>query len=676
MIQPGRSALMVVLEAAALLLAMAAGAETRTPKCPFDSPGSSLSKQAHCLIYDAETGNLLQVGPGGREYPAGENHVYGFETVVTLGVQNARCSSAYNWQIDERQVAEAGAAFLGLDEVAGLIAAVEAPPAAHGVVPLETASIQPRTVADMAALLSTAQGIAELKTEILDEKGRLLRALNRLCRDIADYQRFVDRFTDEIEAPCSKDSDSIDCLLARLAPALARADSCRDLRDLVRETNGLLARYRTLRERIRNSPESGLPQTLLGDLDVLGERVATLLGKLDGALSAAEIARIASQVGSLKSSAGVSEAMLHHLKRLQAEFKDSGVTPGVLQDLARTFAVKPELKADWAEKITELENLLRQERQDSSASEAGVEDLMECGLSGTLAEIQKSSEDLSFGIKHLSTGFENGIIARNGALRRHLLALEGRAEASRDSELRVATSMGPWSTNHVVTVKVFEKKGLQLPDLEGLERVRLPAGALDEVVAQPPGSDADFEQVASQSYEVHKVYRFLVGGGPVLSAIGERDFAVRPFPRLDDAGEPVVNDAGEPISDLKAVAAGENDRSIEFGLFVTYLLRPLDLFPGEGTTRRAWGVTLGFGLEDPGENIFLGLSWLPTLGIQVTAGVHYGRLTVLQEGIVPEQTVLPAGTTAAPTRLEEAYEPYIGIVLDAKAFRRLLTGSS
>ena len=87
-------------------------------------------------------------------------------------------------------------------------------------------------------------------------------------------------------------------------------------------------------------------------------------------------------------------------------------------------------------------------------------------------------------------------------------------------------------------------------------------------------------------------------------------------------------------------------------------------------------MTLGFGLEDPEENIFLGVSWLPTLGIQVTAGVHYGRQTVLEDGIVPAQTILPAGTTAAPTRREEAYEPYIGVIFDAKAFKRLLTGSS
>ncbi len=187
------------------------------------------------------------------------------------------------------------------------------------------------------------------------------------------------------------------------------------------------------------------------------------------------------------------------------------------------------------------------------------------------------------------------------------------------------------------------------------------------------------QQIATAAAEVHKIYRFNVGAGPLISWIDQPDYTVRSRNQLDDDGQVLLNDQGQALTELILVESGREQREISSALFVTYYIKKwglLDLFPGEEAFKPIWGIAFGLGLEKPEENLFAGFSYQPTLGIQIVAGAHYGQLRVPEAGITPGETVLAPGIMEPPIREKSKLEPFLSVVFDAAVFKRLLRGST
>ncbi len=183
--------------------------------------------------------------------------------------------------------------------------------------------------------------------------------------------------------------------------------------------------------------------------------------------------------------------------------------------------------------------------------------------------------------------------------------------------------------------------------------------------------EAEYVERVSQVFEVHKTYRFNVGGGVMWSGLGDSEFAVRSTPRLDGNGNEIIDTSGNVTMDDNVFQSGHDDNRTELALTFTYYLgRELDLFPGRAALRPTFGISLGLGLDKPDENLFFGGVYQPTLGVQFLFGFHLGKVTVLQDGISPGQ-VLPSNTMDPPTRRKWETEPFIGIVFDSSIFERL-----
>lgn len=641
----------------------------------LSTPAADAKKAAHELTFDAQTRQLCQWNPDGTLVTCDPSlyETYATGNAIALKVNKASCTAAFRWQVDEREVAEIAPGFRGLGDVEGMLAGILAPPEAKGVVPVESATIREQTVEELLARMHTLAGVEELKQELIDEARALHRAVEALERDEREYLDLICPI--QSVSACASGRNELGGLQQKLGSVHTRIRTnhtnpqadCDDFYDHAQEVRSLLAEIQNIRRRIQSSSViASYPDRLVGIADALQNRLDAFKAKLRRAETAAAIAlQVLNETAPRGNSWEPSESFLQHLRRLRETYQLEDVSAGVLQQLAKDYAQvtlrtvnarppRPRLGMHLEDLRTEISKI----RQDPNRLDL---DETQAELLRLTRSVARADEEFARQVKALHDILKSTIEA--------LVVLDRNLQRPRASG-----SMGPWSANQIVTVTVFEKEGFEMPDFSSLEQIRLPAGALATQGEEAPAPEEGFVEMASGTFEVHKKYRFNVGIGVAGSGIGEREFGVRQVPRLDD-GDPVLDDMGDPIVDPVVFETGRDDEDLEFPLLITYYFKPLDSFPGEAALEPHWGISLGFGLDEPDENLFLGVSYQATLGIQLVGGVHYGRRTTLQDGI-EEGDVLPAGTTEAPTRREWEAGPFFSVTFDANVFRRLLKGAS
>jgi hypothetical protein len=188
-------------------------------------------------------------------------------------------------------------------------------------------------------------------------------------------------------------------------------------------------------------------------------------------------------------------------------------------------------------------------------------------------------------------------------------------------------------------------------------------------VTQPlPGSaSADPSQAPSNNFtfEVHRVYRAIIVGGFVFSSLPKQSFAVVTRER--------TKSDGSKESVLLATRTDNQRPSPYYLLGFNYYFKPRDSFRLPGQNQSDWtpGVLFGVGITDS-KQFFVGPNFEPTLGIDLSFGLHYGERRDLIEGVRAEVTALPSGTTEAPTRMVLKPAFYFMFGLDVNLFRRFL----
>lgn len=167
------------------------------------------------------------------------------------------------------------------------------------------------------------------------------------------------------------------------------------------------------------------------------------------------------------------------------------------------------------------------------------------------------------------------------------------------------------------------------------------------------------------TFEIHRYYRANIVGGFVFSNLRKQAFGVTTQERTksDGSKESVI------------VAKGTDDqRPSPFYLVgLNYYFKPRDSFRLAGQNRTDWtpGVLFGVGLTDT-KQFFVGPNFEPTLGIDLSLGVHWGEQEQLQLDVKPNDTVLPAGTTVPPTRKVMTPAFYVMFGFDVNLFRRFM----
>ena len=63
----------------------------------------------------------------------------------------------------------------------------------------------------------------------------------------------------------------------------------------------------------------------------------------------------------------------------------------------------------------------------------------------------------------------------------------------------------------------------------------------------------------------------------------------------------------------------------------------------------------------------------PTAGLQLVLGLHHGRVTVPQSGVIPGETVI-SPDDPLPTRREWDNSVFFGILFDTNVFAKIFKG--
>jgi len=653
-----------VLPFAALLL-VGSVAQAQSPvNTPTPTPPSKPA--GYVMGYNDHTGKLYRCRaaddfgsngscPSVPFIPHGES--------VRLRVDEAPCGAAFRWRVSERELADTEAGVRGLDQVVGLVASVVPAGTAKGVVPLEGLSVTSRDLGQVVDLLATAEGPAQLSVEI-DAEWSVLRSAFRDIREKANkYHAFSQMFLDVLPKGTSGSEDSREG-----SGGLQGPPGCVVLRDRTARINRVLAQFRALRALLVSDPLATAPSDLNEGISAFQVRLSAFIGKLQTVRSALALLkgwepRLAPEV------------RLRMLKRLQEAFKGlPDIPPSLLRDLTDR-AEPPSLNdvVQYREQRRQLEVAVNSflpldkcppRRTSYECTGLGEKDPTNtCSLRG-------AADDLLCCSKDDAKKLDDQVRKLNVGLRQEIVELE--TDFEKPNQAVIVDTIGPWEKNTIVTVKVFRKLAFHYPDLSALDSTVTTQEARTEASKEAP--PADFSEVASGTFEVHVQYRFGVGVGPVLTGLGNRDYAVRQFLRVDSSGQVLPGPEGNPIYDQKLIETGQEETRLDYAVFLSaYLPGKFDSFPGR-TNKVAYGATLGFPLNDAAHNVLLGVFLQPTLGCQVAVGLHRGRRTAPEAGIVPGVTVLPPDTTTPPTREENVTKGFLSVILDARIFKKLIGG--
>ncbi len=611
------------------------------PVC-FAATRPSSEPSAHRLVYDAQAAELFHIKPGEPRRPAAKIEVLKTGQPLLLSVENARCDEFYRWLVEGADLPDVEPGFRGLDDAGGLIADLGIAPAAKGE-PGVAAMVAPSeaTVADWYSQLLTIEGATEARIG-LDEDLKVLEAeLKGLEGKAGKYEKFSSELTREFD-------DWID----RLEDLnWASATSCATLSTRQGEIERIHRKFGALRRTVLGHELATLP----AQLAQLTARHAASVREFERRRATLRAALAAVELQA--SNTGTREAVLEQLKRLKAEYGDLAGT-GFLREIAEAKAARQRtsaasgLKAQWKS----LAELLDGEKEEH----------LPVRLEKAKTLLKDSGRLVSEKVETLRAAAGKG----NRSLEEAYEVL-----AKRRHRTRAVDDPGPleFTTSNRVSVIRLERRDRYSPStFDGEAVVTLPAGTDPAPASEAP--EPSFAAVDTVTYEFHKLWRFAVGAGPLLTGLGDEQFGVRQVPRLDAQGTALIDSSGNPILDPVAARIGSDSNDLDYGLFVTYYLSPFDASSGADSTRPL-GLALGFSLDKPQDNLFVGLSYQPTLGVQLIGGAHYGRATVLQDGVL-EGDVLPAGVTEAPTRQKWKVEPFLGFILEAKAFKRLFTAAS
>ena len=594
---------------------------------------SAARNRSHQLIYSVDHGRLEHKRPNRTPVSASRVQVLPADSSVIVIVRNGTCAYDYRVEFSEQEFADADPGFRGLQEVEGLIAVGE------GATPtLGDSSAGAEVEEDLSSVpalfgrIHTPERAHGVQVLLEGELKRLSDAGQKLRWEAESYASFA--------AWERRRVHQIWTDLQSTLKDLPNAEGC-SLLEVARQRFVLLQRQvAAARSEMLASPEASLPASFEGRLNQQRSRV-TLVETRIKALTAAIEAALAVRGTDM----AYQEAFLQSFKRLGETYSGEAFPDFMLWELAEAYAAAR-----------------RSDREGSLAESWG--NVKRWLVETALADVVELRDE--------TTDLRKTVMDNYGRLASKVNRVNADLRAGRGTLLaayrRVTQREQVWllpagNSNRTVHVRILER-----PLLGIRERVAPPlAGDAEADAASGP----KYSLAASHTYEFHRFHRFNIGAGILLSGIDEQEFSVRPAPRLDELGEPVLGEGGQPLMDLVAVEAGDNSQTRELGLFVTTYFRRQDRFPGPGAFRRALGAVFGFSLERPEDNLFLGFSYQPTLGIQVVGGLHWGRIEVLEDGIEPGVTALPFGAMEAPTREEWELEPFLGVVLDVGVFRRI-----
>lgn len=232
-------------------------------------------------------------------------------------------------------------------------------------------------------------------------------------------------------------------------------------------------------------------------------------------------------------------------------------------------------------------------------------------------------------------------------------------------ELRTEEKQG---TNRIIYAKLTSNEKFRLYVFTGAVQA-LPAPAAGSLpllsVAPSPTFGATLANLPQNiektfSIELHRLWRANIVGGIVFSSLAGTDFAI---------GTKIVDGNVVRIP----IVANEQTPSAHYLVGFNYYFVPADSFPGAKQGAKRWipGALLGLGLESS-KHFFFGLNFEPTLGVDLSAGWHWGEQTALQPGYAAGETVLPDAISTVPTRTVMRSGVYFMIGFDLNIFRRFM----
>ncbi|MCL4820282.1 MAG: hypothetical protein KJ067_14135 [Vicinamibacteria bacterium] len=603
---------------------------------PGAAAESNDGKGSQYVVFDARSGGKglhRCVGSPGADCRAPKTDFFDSQDIVLFQLVGAPCNTRWTFQLGDVAVPEPEPGIRGLGDMPSLAKALAGPPPAHGSDAPAAQSADSWSIEDILGRLVSREGIQGLRLDIEGEKARLESEIRNLAAAVAAYEYDVriflaDAAVENAVAAVRAVED------AAGKPPAAGCSGAYQLREAAEMAEAELSRVEAT---ITTSGLGSKASALQERLRVLGAEIGIHAARVDRARAAVEIARsslgweceAAPQTTSATECDAPVEVGLERLKRAVAAYGATATGEALRRIYDHYETERPRVRYALMQDLAKL----------------GVA-LSSAAVDGQLGAQRESVRRSSASLETWGAGADDRVRDMRKALRRHFA----------DSTYASTVDVRPRFTgNTVLSLKVRRQV---------FDPLAPPA-------TEPPAA----VEVASASYEVHKRYLFNVGGGFMISGIGNREYAVRQYRRLDADGQPVSDDDG-PIFDKKLVESGSDARSQDFALtFTAYLPRRLDTFHASAARRPTTGLMVGFSLEKPTDNLYAGLVLQPTLGIQLTAGVHFGKRSAPQDGIVPEVTVLPADTTAPPIRDEWSRALFFSIGFDASVFSRLF-GSS
>lgn len=589
-------------------------------------------KASQYVVFDARPGGKglhRCVGGSGLGCRAPKTDFFDSQDIVLFQLDGAPCNTRWTFQLGDVAVAEPEPGIRGLGDMPSLAKILAGPPQAHGsdAPPMETA--ESWSVDEVLGRIAFREGIQSIRLEVAGEKARLESDNESLISAVAEFEHDVRDFLTDPEvaealaairsvADAAQKPPAAGCGGAyelRDAAARAIAELSRVEENLT--TSGLASRASHLRERLR---------VLAAEWSLHRSRVGRALAAVEIALSGLDGECEASPRATADTGCeSPVEVGLDRLKRALAAYGATATGDALRRIYDQYESERPRMRQALRKDLGELSQALRS---------VTVLD----GLAALGENVRRSSTSL----EEWAAGADDRVRDMRKALQRHF---------SESTFASIVDVRPRFTGNAVLRLKVLRQ--------------------VFDPVAPPAAEPAPAVEVASASYEVHKRYLFNVGGGLIISGIGRREYAVRQYRRLDSSGQPVSDDDGH-VFDKKLVESGSDARSLDFALtFTAYVPRRLDTFHASTARRPASGLMVGFSLDKPMDNLYAGFVLQPTLGIQLTAGVHFGKRAAPEDGIIPEVTVLPADTTAPPIRDEWSKALFFSIGFDASVFARL-----
>jgi hypothetical protein len=627
--------------------------------------GASLADTPSRIIrYDYETKIFSKWRKGkGVDLKQDTSDHYDASDVVAFTIVNAPCGVRFRIERTEFAVAELGADVRGLDSVEGLIHGTLAPPPTAGIEALPEVVISELTLSQVLTLLRVWEGASALKLKLRNEWQLLQEAFAASQRGENAYRAAVCAQTDlsgqGIACPPFTGTRGVDKLDDELDDLLKRAKEpkkCPSFSDLVADTNSHLNKIKSLRTQIAGPPIGSKAPELVADLRALQLRTTRYRENLELVLEGVKIARelLADEV-----TRGVTLAYFDRIQELKQRYGDT-IHEADVQELAITYRrFRATERTKIQAELTEIQNwiLSLDPNLGSGSLPAAVP---------SIPSLRSDIDALILAVATDKNAFVGKITSFNNKLEDYFKALDGVYEKTKRDPIDV-TPVGSFSSNIVLIVKVFAQETYRKPDLETLNEIELPAGAIVGEGDAPEPSENEYELEGTDRFQFHKTYRYNIGGGFMFSALEDKQFGIGLVPRLDDNGNPVVDETGDPVSDGTLIETA-SDSQLNLALTFGYYILPMDVFPGA----RRWnvGLMLGVAFSEPTKNFYYGFMLQPTIGVQFLIGLHRGFIT---EPEPPYEigSILPPGTTQPPVIERPDTDLFVGINLDINLFRKV-----